>query len=140
MNIEETETLAFTYDWHFHSSQKLASCPWTKQSHLGKCSNGKLCNWTLVNDGTLRSTANFASALSNVNNVKILDLVEFFSLTSYPKIICRKLQDYENVNEGDFFFDNLKKSLVEVPLDFHLQLCKSILEWLLSYEVTSSNL
>ena len=140
MNIVETETLAFTYDRHFHLSQKLASCPWTKQSHLGKCSNGKLCNWTLVNDGSLRSTANFASALSNVNNVKILDLVEFFSLTSYPKIICRKLQDYENVNEGDFFFDNWKKSLVEVPLDFHLQLCKSILEWLLSYEVTSSNL
>ena len=109
MNIEETETLAFTYDRHFFSPQRLASCPWTKQSHLGKCSNGKLCNWTLVNDGTLRSTANFASALSNVNNVKILDLVEFFSFSSYPKIICRKLQDYENVHEGDFFFLKLKK-------------------------------
>ena len=36
--------------------------------------------------------------------------------------------------------DNLKKSRVEVPLDSHLQLCKSILEWLLSYKVTSSNL
>ena len=30
-----------------------------------------------LNDGTLRSTADYASALSNVNNVKISDLFEF---------------------------------------------------------------
>ena len=44
---------------------------------MGKNSNGELRNSTLVNDGTLRSTADFASALSNVNNVKISDLLEF---------------------------------------------------------------
>ena len=32
----------------------------------------------LVNEGTLRSTADFSSALSNVNNVKISDVLEFF--------------------------------------------------------------
>ena len=40
---------------------------------------------------------------------------------------------------GRLFFDNLKKSLVEAPFHFHQQLCKNILEWLLSYEVTSCN-
>ena len=95
-----------------------ASCPWTKQSYMGKCSKGKLRNSSLVNDGTLRSTANVASVLSNVNNVKVSNLLEFlvmllfFSLCSYPKIICRKLQDY---GEIIFWFH------------FHLQLCKNYL-------------
>ena len=43
-----------------------SSCPQIKHSHVGKCSNGKLCTLSLDNDGTLRSTADFASALSNV--------------------------------------------------------------------------
>ena len=49
---------------------------------------------TLVNDGTVRSTADFSSALSNVNNVKTSDVLEFlvmllfFSLCSHSKIIC----------------------------------------------------
>lgn len=44
--------------------------------------------------GTLRSTANFASSLSNVINVKISDLLAFFlmllffSLCYYPEIDC----------------------------------------------------
>ena len=99
------------YIWPNLSTRRrdIASCPWTKPSHLGKCSNGKLRTWTLANDETLRSTANFASTLSNVNNVKISDLLEFlvilliFPLCSYLKIICRKLQDYEGIHEGDSF-------------------------------------
>ena len=76
---------------------------------MGKNSNGELRNSTLVNDGTLRSTADFASALSNVNNVKISDLLEillmllFSFLSFHPKIICRKLQDYENIPGGHSF-------------------------------------
>ena len=75
----------------------MASCPLTKQNHLGKCSNGKLHTSTLVNDGTLRSIADFASAFSianNVKNVKISDLLAFlvimlfFSVCSHPKTIC----------------------------------------------------
>ena len=50
-----------------------------------------------------------------------------------------KLQDYENIHGSDFFY-NLTKSLVEVSFHFHLQLCKNILEWLLSYEVSSCKL
>ena len=80
-----------------------------KQSHLEKCSNAKLRASNLVINGTLRSTADFASTLSNVNNVKISDLLEFFvvllfsSHCSHPKTIYRKLQDYENIHGGDYF-------------------------------------
>ena len=93
---------------------------------------------TLVNEGTLRSTAVFSSTLSNVNKVKISDLLEFLvmllfsSLFSQTKTICRKLQDMKK-SMGEFFFDR-------ISFHFHLQLCKNILEWLLSYEVTSFNL
>ena len=70
---------------------EIPSCPWTKQSHLGKCSNGKLRNWTSFYDKTLRSTANFASVFSNVNNVKILDLLEFLvRLLFFPFVPTRK--------------------------------------------------
>ena len=46
----------------------IANCPLTKQNHLGKSSNKKLRSSNLVNDGTLRSIAGFASALSNVDD------------------------------------------------------------------------
>ena len=78
----------------FSRPKDLASCPRIKQCHLEKCSNGKLRTSTLVNDGNLRSTVDFALALSNVNNVKIPDLLLFLvmllfsSLCSNPKIIC----------------------------------------------------
>ena len=77
----------------FTCCRDIASCPLTKQSHLGKYSNAKLRTSTLINDGTLRSTADFASTLSNINNVKISDRLEFlvmllfFSHFSHPKII-----------------------------------------------------
>ena len=104
----------------FTHRRDMASCPWTKQSHLGKCSNRKLRTWTLVNDGTLRSTTDFTSALSIVNNVKISDLLEFLvmllftSFCSNPKIICRKLQDYENIHGGDSFLKTSKKHFVSI--------------------------
>ena len=78
---------------------------------------------TLANEETLKSTADFVSALRNANNVKIFDLLEvlvmllFSSLCSHTKVFCRKLQDYENIHGGG------------VSFHFHLQLCKSILEW-----------
>ena len=102
----------------FIHCKDIASCPWTKQSHLGKCSNRKLRTSTLVNDGTLRSTADIVSALSNINNVEMFDLLEFllmllFScLCSHPKIFARFWKHpWER-----FFFDNIKKSLIEVSL------------------------
>ena len=105
-----------SHDDIFTCCRDITSCPWTKQHHLEKCSNPKLRTSTLVNDGTLRSTANFASKLRNVNNVKIADLLEFpvmllfSSHCSHPKIICRKLQDYENINGGYCFLMTLKIS------------------------------
>ena len=81
-----------------------------EESHLGKCSNRKVRTSTLVNDGTLKSTVNFPSAQSNVNNVKISDLLDFLemflfcSLCSHQKVSCRKLQDFENIHGGDSFW------------------------------------
>ena len=97
----------------FTHCRDTASCPWTKQRHLGKCSNGKLRTSPLDYGGTLRST----SALSNVNNVKISDLLEFLvmlllsSLCFHPKTICRKLQDFENIHGGDYFLITSGKNL-----------------------------
>ena len=129
----------------FTHHRDIASYPWTKQSHLGKCSSGKLRTWTLVNVETLRSTTGFASALSNVNKVKISNLLEFlvmllFSPLFLPENHLQKVARLWKHPWKRFFFDNLKKSLLEVPLHFHLQPWRSILEWLLSYEVTSCNL
>ena len=128
----------------FKRRRDIAICPWTKESHLGKCSNRKLHTLTLVNGGTLKSIGNFASALSNVNNVKISDFdfdLEFFvkvlfsPFCSHPKIICRKLQDFW----GEFF-NNLKNLAGRSFFPLLSELWKNILEWLLSYKVTSCNL
>ena len=62
-----------------------------KQSHLGKCSNEKLRTVTLVNEGTLRNIADFASALGNVNNVKISDLLAFIVMLLFSSI-CSHLK------------------------------------------------
>ena len=103
-HIAETRNVPETWDLR----GRVASSSWTKHGHLGKCSNEKLRTSTLFNDGTVRSTVGFASALSNANNVKISDLLEFLvmlfgsSLRSHPKSICRKLQYYENIHGGDY--------------------------------------
>ena len=109
---------------HFTRRRDIAGCPLIKQSHLGKCSNMKLCtSSTLINEGTCRSTADFASALSNVNNVKTSDLLAFLvmllfsSLCSHPKIIWSGGSPFNKVARlwkhpwERFFFDNLKKSI-----------------------------
>ena len=94
--------MAFTYNRPFHTSQrhsKLSMNHLKIWKHLGKCTNGKLPNSSLVNDRFRIST----------NNVKISDLLEFLlillfsSLWSHPKTNCRKLQDYENIHGGDSF-------------------------------------
>ena len=61
----------------FSLGRDIASCSSTKQSHLGRCSNGKLRTSTLVNDGTLRSTADFASALSKVKMLIIREMLKY---------------------------------------------------------------
>ena len=76
----------------FTRRRNIASCSSIKKSHLEKCSNEEFL--TLINDETLRATVDFPSALSNVNNVKISDLLAFlvlllfFSFWSHLKIIC----------------------------------------------------
>ena len=59
----------------FTHHSDIASGPLTKKNHLAKCSNGKLGTSTLVNDGTLRSIADFASALSNVKMLIMLKIL-----------------------------------------------------------------
>ena len=59
----------------FTRRRDIASCPLTKQNHLGKYSNGKLRTSALVNDGTLRSIADFASALSNLKMLIMLKML-----------------------------------------------------------------
>ena len=98
----------------------LASCPWTKQNHLEKSSNAKLHTSTLANNGTLRSTADFASTLSNV---KTSDLLEFLVMLLFSphcfhhKILGRKLQDYENIH-GENLFWSLEKISSRISFPF----------------------
>ena len=63
----------------FTRHRDIANSPSTKQNHLGKCSNEKLRTSTLVNDGTLRSIADFASALSNVKTLVMLKMLRYLT-------------------------------------------------------------
>ena len=62
--------------------------------HVVNEPNSAIREIAYFNFGTLRSTANFALALSNVINVKISDLLAFLlmllfsSLCYYPEIDC----------------------------------------------------
>ena len=144
MKIKETEKLKFTDERPFHMSQRHSKLSINQQSHLGKCSEGKLRISALVNEGTLRSTADFASALicSNIWCGCIsCSIVVFFPFYG-PKINCcetyrSKVARLWKHPLGRFFFDNFKNYLVEFSLHFHLQLCKKVFEWLLSYEIIS---
>ena len=82
------------------------------RANLGKFSNGKLRTSAL---SMMKPSADFASALSNVNNVKISDLLAFhvvllfFSLYSHlifatEAYTSRKLQNYENIHGENSFF------------------------------------
>ena len=107
MNIEETETLAFTYDRPFHMLQRHSNLSINQTESFGKMWQREIVYSTLVNDGTLRSTADFASTLNNANNVKISDLFEFTRMLLFsshcfhPKTICKKLQYYGKIHGGD---------------------------------------
>ena len=68
----------------------IASCPRIKQSNLGKCRNENLRTLTLVTDRTLRTTADFASALSNV--FVSCGIVVFLSLFSHKNHLRRSLR------------------------------------------------
>ena len=82
--------------WYFHITdlftrlREIANCKWAKQSHLEKSSSGKLRTSTLVNNGTLRSTTNFPSALTNVSDVKMSDLFAF--LVMQFSYLCSNLK------------------------------------------------
>ena len=69
----------------------LSNFSWIKQSHREKLSNTKLRAWILVNDGILRNKADFVSALDNVNNVKISDLLAFVVILLFSSI-CSHLK------------------------------------------------
>ena len=75
--MEEIETLEFTYDQPFHMSQRHSKLSINQRKPSGKCSNGKLRTSTLVNDVTLRSIANFVSALSNVRMLIMLEILRY---------------------------------------------------------------
>ena len=116
-------------------------------STMGKCSNKKLRTWNLINDGTLRNTADFASAIGHVNYVKISDFLAFVvmllfsSICSHLKIAFGGGPHFYKVARlwkhpwGSFFYNSFKKSLAVVSFYFHLQFRKTILKRLLCYEV-----
>ena len=61
--------------------------------------------WLMTQPSEVNPISQQHSAI-NISNVKTLDLLEFLVMLlfcSYPKIICRKLQDYENMHEGNSF-------------------------------------
>ena len=124
----------------FTCRRNIANCPWIKQSHREKCSNKKLRTelWLMTEPSEI-------SALGNINNVKISDLLAFVVILLFPLFVLtwkflvveestsRKLQDYENIYGGDSFTITLKN---QWHFYFYLPLRKTKLEQLLSYEVT----
>ena len=138
----------------FTCCRDTASCPSIKQSHLGKCSNWRLRVSTLVNDGNVKFIADIADFASEFSSVKMLIMLNIWPASVFCNIVVfLSLLSPENYLRwrctlpwiaklwkhpwGRFFFDNLKKFLAEVSFHHHLQLCKNIFEWLVSYEVTS---
>ena len=104
----------------FTRSRDLASCPSIKQSHLGKCSKEKFHTLSLPNDGTLRNTEDFASALSYVNLVKTSDLLAFLLIRLFSSlgVDFQKVGGYECIREGDSLLitlKNLRQSFFPIP-------------------------
>ena len=79
------------------------------------------------------------SSRGDINNVKMSDLLAFFVMLLFPLFVFTwnslVVEAYTSFKIIKTFigYNNLKKS---VELLFHLPLCKTILEQLLSYEVT----
>ena len=150
MNIEKTETLEFTYGRPFHTSQR-HYCPLTKQGQLGKRSIRKLLTSTLFNDRIFRSTTDFASAFGSVNDFKIADMLEFLVCCCFSPFVLtqnhlrRRLTLLESrkimkTPLGEILFRQFKKISGTSFFPFSSATLQSIVEWLLSCEVTSCNL
>ena len=82
LNIGETKILHLHMIGIFTCRKYISNSPWTKQTHLAKSSELELHTWTLVIDGTLRDTADFVSALVNVYNFEISELLVFIVIVS----------------------------------------------------------
>ena len=146
LNIGETKILHLHMIGIFTCRKYISNSPWTKQTHLAKSSELELHTWTLVIDGTLRDTADFVSALVNVYNFEISELLVFIVIVSLylfvPEIACGGDVHFVKVARlwkhasGRFFYNSFKKSLAEVSFNFYLQLLKTILERLLFYKAT----
>ena len=115
-NIKETEILAFNITDLSTCRRGIASRPWTKQSHLRNAST-RICVhqfWLMTEPSEVQPISH--SILSFVNNVKIYwascNAVAFLPLAS-PEINFRKVLKLWKHSWGRFFFDKLKKSVVE---------------------------
>ena len=109
--------------WHLHITnlftwrKYISSCSRIKQSYLEKFSSKDLRVWILVNDGTLRNKANFASTIDNANNVKLSDLLAFvvslYLLSSENHLWWRRTLlescKFWKHPRGRFFYNNFKK-------------------------------
>ena len=133
----------------FTCRKYISNCPLIKQRAIWENVATRNCVlelWLVTEN--LRNTSYFASALDNVNNVNIFDMLAFVvillfsTICSHQKITSGGDVHFQKVARlskhpwGRFFYINFKKSLAEVSFYFHLRLRKTILERLLSYEIT----
>ena len=121
LNFEETET-EFTYDL-FTCRRDIASCPLTKQRHLGICNNRKLHTSTLVMTELFRSTADFALALSNIKILIILKRLKYDEAYNFIK-----KETLVQVFSSEFCEISINTFFYRTPL---------VAASVLSYEVTS---
>ena len=117
----------------------IAGCPWTiwefgniwENAATGYC---VLQLWLILHQHSTKLI--MLKYLTTWVSFNVVVFVPLFSSENHLQKVARLWKHAW----GRFFFDNLKKSLVEVCFHFYQQLCKNILEWLLSYEITSCNL
>ena len=132
----------------FTCRKYISNSPWTKQTHLAKSSELELHTWTLVIDGTLRDTADFVSALVNVYNFEISELLVFIVIVSLylfvPEIACGGDVHFVKVARlwkhasGRFFYNSFKISLAEVSLIFTCNFSKPYLNGYFSIKLLFS--
>ena len=111
------------------------SCPWTKQSYMGKCSKGKLRTslWLMTEPSEVQLMLHQHSAM--LITLKYLICLRFLWCCCFSPFVLTRKSFAES-------YKIMEASLGEIIFwfHFHLQLCKNVLEWLLSYEVTFFNL
>ena len=107
MNIEETETLAFTYDRPFHTSQRHSKLSMNQTEPFGKMQQRDIAYFNFGWWRTLRSTADLASCeISDL--LVILEFVVFLLLLSHENYL-QKVARLWKYPWGKFSLDNLKK-------------------------------